>query len=306
MARLNPRRDSPSRYQFQPFVMIQETRFQNLAEHGLFQPDIEAKLDATRRAESLLAEGRLDLVFNQPPRSAAEVRFPERPVLVEPRQLPRRSLHTVQGRIALLHAVAHIEFTAIVLAWDIAYRFREMPAVFAVDWLGVAIEEARHFDAVRQRLWELGADYGDLPAHRGLWDLAEQTAGDVLHRLALVPRFMEARGLDVTPPMIEKLTAEGDADSVAILDMILREEVGHVALGSRWFRHVAAQRCLDPEITYFDLIRAYIKGGVRGPFNQAARRAAGFTDTEMTRLGNLETAASIRQQSGSSNIVGVV
>jgi uncharacterized ferritin-like protein (DUF455 family) len=275
--------------------MIQDTRFQTLAEHGLFQPEIQAKLDATRRAEILLAEGRLDLAFTQPPRPAGEVRFPERPILVEPRQLPRRSLHTVQGRIALLHAVAHIEFTAIVLAWDIAYRFREMPAGFAVDWLGVAIEEARHFEAVRQRLRELGADYGDLPAHRGLWDLAEQTAGDVLHRLALVPRFMEARGLDVTPPMIEKLTAEGDADSVAILDMILREEVGHVALGSRWFRHVAAQRGLDPESTYFDLVRAYIKGGVRGPFNQAARRAAGFTDSEMSRLGSLETATSIRE-----------
>jgi uncharacterized ferritin-like protein (DUF455 family) len=270
--------------------MIQDTRFQTLAEHGLFQPEIQAKLDATRCAKILLAEGRLDLAFTQPPRPDGEVRFPERPILVEPRQLPRRSLHTVQGRIALLHAVAHIEFTAIVLAWDIAYRFREMPAGFAVDWLGVAIEEARHFDAVRQRLRELGADYGDLPAHRGLWDLAEQTAGDVLHRLALVPRFMEARGLDVTPPMIETLTAEGDADSVAILDMILREEVGHVALGSRWFRHVAAQRGVDPEITYFDLVRAYIKGGVRGPFNQAARRAAGFSDDELIRLERLNNA----------------
>lgn len=275
--------------------MTLDTRFLTFAEQALFRPEIEAKLEATRRADILLAEGRLDLTPVPPPRPADEARFPERPSLVEPRKLARRSLHTVQGRIALLHAVAHIEFTAIVLAWDIAYRFRDMPDAFVVDWLGVAIEEARHFAAVRQRLRELGTDYGDLPAHRGLWDLAEQTAGDVLHRLALVPRFMEARGLDVTPPMIEKLSAEGDADSVAILDMILREEVGHVALGSRWFRQVATERGLDPESTYFDLVRAYIKGGVRGPFNQPARRAAGFSDVELTRLENLETTASAQE-----------
>jgi len=133
----------------------------------------------------------------------------------------------------------------------------------------------------------MGADYGDLPAHRGLWELAEQTSGDVLHRLALVPRFMEARGLDVTPGMIVKLTELGDLESRAILELILREEIGHVAIGTRWFRHVAEMRGLDAEEEYFGLIDRYIKGGVRGPFNVEARRRAGFSQGEMNRLESL-------------------
>lgn len=265
--------------------------FHRLASDCLLQPEIEAKLAATHAAEAWLAAGELRFDVPEPPVPADAVRFPPRPLLVEPRELPRRSLHTPEGRIAFLHAVAHIEFTAILLAWDIAYRFRGLPDAFYRDWLGVAIEEARHFKAVRARLRSLGADYGDLPAHRGLWELAGQTAGDVLHRLALVPRFMEARGLDVTPAMIDKLRAAGDADSVAVLELILREEIGHVALGSRWFRHVAGARGLDAEHTYFALIQRYIHGGVRGPFNRAARRQAGFSETELARLDGLGAAA---------------
>jgi uncharacterized ferritin-like protein (DUF455 family) len=154
----------------------------------------------------------------------------------------------------------------------------------------VAIEEASHFSGVRDRLRSLGADYGDLPAHRGLWELAEQTSGDVLHRLALVPRFMEARGLDVTPGMITKLTELGDTDSVAILELILREEIGHVAIGTRWFKQVAEARGINPEVTYFGLIDRYVKGGVRGPFNIEARRRAGFSEGELGHLALLDSA----------------
>jgi uncharacterized ferritin-like protein (DUF455 family) len=266
--------------------------FRELAEQCLFEPAIEAKLEVTRRLEDFLVEVSPDFSCTEPPRPAHEVRFPDRPRLVEPRLLKRRSLHTDAGRVAFLHAVAHIEFTAILLACDMAYRFRGLPDDFYRDWLGIAIEEARHFAAVRQRLHALGAEYGDLPAHRGLWELAEHTAGDVLHRLALVPRFMEARGLDVTPSMIEKLRELDDAASVAVLELILREEIGHVAAGTRWFRHIARLRGVNAEEVYFDLIGQYIKGGVRGPFNLPARRLAGFSEGELERLERLDGSPS--------------
>lgn len=269
--------------------MQTKTRFQDIASQCLFGATIESKLQATLAAKAAMDRGQLDFAWEgvAQPAPACDVRFPDAPILVEPRQLSRRSLNSPAGRVAFLHAVAHIEFTAILLAWDMAYRFRDLPETFTREWLGVAIEEASHFMAVRERLRSLGADYGDLPAHRGLWDLAEQTAGDVLHRLALVPRFMEARGLDVTPGMIAKVTELGDGETEAILQLILREEIGHVALGSRWFRHIAESRGLDPESTYFGLIDRYIKGGVRGPFNTDARRRAGFSEDELDRLETL-------------------
>lgn len=267
--------------------MPRNDTFHELAEQCLFAPAIEVKLEAIRRLDDLLEEETPDFSCTAPARPAHEVRFPERPRLVEPRLLKRRSLHTDAGRVAFLHAVAHIEFTAILLACDMAYRFRGLPDDFYRDWLGIAIEEARHFAAVQRRLRALGAEYGDLPAHRGLWELAEQTAGDVLHRLALVPRCMEARGLDVTPPMIEKLRERDDTASVAVLELILREEIGHVATGSRWFQHIACLRGMNAEETYFELIRHYLKGELRGPFNWPARRQAGFSEGELERLARL-------------------
>ena len=218
------------------------------------------------------------------PQPIAMVRFPERPATVDPRELPRRKLTTPDGRAALLHALAHIEFTAIHLAWDLLYRFRGLPDEFYRDWLAVAAEEALHFELLRGRLRELGCDYGDLPAHRGLWDVAEDTAGDVAARLALVPRCMEARGLDVTPGMIAKLEQIGDEPSAAILRRILHDEVGHVALGSRWFRWVCEQRRDAPEDTYFRLVETYLRSEVRGPYNRNLRLQAGFTERELIRL----------------------
>jgi uncharacterized ferritin-like protein (DUF455 family) len=267
-----------------------KTNLYELAESCLYAPSIEDKLAATDRAARIWEHRGFVFAPAPPPRPAAEVRFPRHPHLVEPRDLPRRGLHTEAGRIAFLHALAHIEFTAIQLAWDMAYRFRGMPEDFQYDWVQVAIEEAAHFRLLNGRLRDFGAEYGHLPAHRGLWELAENTAGDVLHRLALVPRFMEARGLDVSPGMIARLEQLGDTASVEILKLILREEIGHVTFGTRWFRHVCEQRGLDPEAEYFALVDRYIRGQVRGPFNKEARRMAGFSEAELARLDGLEKA----------------
>lgn len=213
---------------------------------------------------------------------------PERPELVAPRLLPRRGLGDTRGRIALLHAVAHIEFNAINLALDAVQRFPQLPAAFHGDWIGVADEEARHFQLIRQRLQALGADYGDLQAHDGLWQMAVKTAADPLHRMALVPRVLEARGLDVTPSMMTRLQQAGDEESAAALAVILHDEVGHVAIGSRWFRWLCAdQGYPDPAATYLSLLEAYFNGQVRCPLNLEARRQAGFDETELTALQDL-------------------
>lgn len=255
-----------------------------LAEQVLCTQAVEGKLALTRQAWQAWLDGTLGFEPESAPLSIEAARFPPRPILVNPRELPKRKLHRDEGRIALLHAVAHIEFTAIQLAWDHLYRFRGLPRDYYRDWLGVAEEEARHFQMVRTRLHDLGADYGDLPAHGGLWGIASETADGVAARMALVPRFMEARGLDVTPAMINKLRELDDMASVAALEQILRDEVGHVALGSKWFQWICAQRGVDAEEEYFALIHRHMKGQPRGPFNTALRLQAGFSQSELSRL----------------------
>lgn len=205
---------------------------------------------------------------------------PERPLLVSPRAVPSRGLGSQAGRAAMLHAVAHIEFNAINLALDAIWRFSGMPAEYYADWLGVAADEARHFLMVRARMRELGADYGDLAAHNGLWESCEKTAQDVMLRMALVPRVLEARGLDVTPGMIRRLREVGDPASIAVLEVILGEEVAHVAAGTRWFRWCCAQRGLDPDLEFPALLSQH---GVmlRPPLNGPARRQAGFRTEEL-------------------------
>jgi len=208
---------------------------------------------------------------------------PPRPELVDPRQVPRRGLGTVEGRAALLHAVAHIEFNAINLALDAAWRFRALPEDYYSDWISVAQDEARHFGLLQARLLELGYGYGDFQAHNGLWEAAEKTAHDPLVRMALVPRVLEARGLDVTPGMILRLREIGDLSTVAILEQILEDEVRHVAIGSRWFQWLCAQRGLPPEATFRALL---VEHGVRvrPPLNVSARTNAGFSATELAQL----------------------
>lgn len=205
---------------------------------------------------------------------------PLKPRLLHPCAVPKRGLGSLAGRAALVHAVAHIEFNAINLALDACWRFRNMPADYYRDWLSVAQDEARHFLLLKQRLSEMGHAYGDLPAHNGLWEAAEKTAHDVLARMALVPRVLEARGLDVTPGMIGRLEEVADVETAHVLRMILEEEVHHVAIGTRWFRWLCGQRGLAPNATFSSLLAEH-NMRIRLPLNRSARAAAGFTEEEL-------------------------
>lgn len=209
---------------------------------------------------------------------------PERPVLLPPAAMPKRKVGTREGHAALLHAVAHIEFNAIDLALDCVWRFAAMPTAFHADWLRIAAEEAYHFGLVCARLEALGFFYGDFPAHNGLWEMALKTMDDPLARMALVPRVLEARGLDATPVIQEKLRQIGDTASLAVLDVILRDEVGHVAAGDRWFRWLCAERSLPPEETYQALVERFRAPLPHPPVNWAAREQAGFSRAEVERL----------------------
>jgi uncharacterized ferritin-like protein (DUF455 family) len=222
----------------------------------------------------------------QPPDRPAR---PQNPRLLLPRDLPKRRISAApEGRIALLHALAHIELNAVDLAWDVIARFggAAMPRAFHDDWVRVADEESGHFALLAARLEALGAAYGDLPAHDGLWAAAESTAHDPLARLAVVPLVLEARGLDVTPAMIERLKAVGDGESAGILKIIYRDEIGHVAVGKRWFDHLVRRRGDDPVVIWQGLVRRYFKGGVKPPFNVPAREAAGFSAAFYGPLGD--------------------
>ena len=209
---------------------------------------------------------------------------PLRPQMVQATSLQLPSLREPVGRAALIHSIVHIEFNAINLALDIACRFSCMPDAFYRDWIGIAIEEAQHFLLLRGHLATYGYAYGDFDAHNGLWDMAERTAGDLLARIALVPRTLEARGLDASPQVKKKLIGAGDVAAGPILDRILHDEVGHVAAGNRWYRWLCAQRGLDPLSTYAALVARYAPPPLRGPFNLDARRRAGFVEAELQDL----------------------
>jgi uncharacterized ferritin-like protein (DUF455 family) len=211
--------------------------------------------------------------------SPARPSRPARPPLRPPGEMPkRRAFGSRAGRIALLHALAHIELNAIDLAWDLLARFsgEDLPPAFFDGWVGVAAEEACHFELLAGRLGDFGAAYGDLPAHDGLWEAAAATAGDLLARLAVVPLVLEARGLDVTPEMIARLERAGDAESAAILQRIYRDEIGHVAVGLRWFDRLCRARGLGPQAVFHDRVRRCFNGELKPPFNREARAAAGL------------------------------
>lgn len=231
------------------------------------------RIAAAEWAVGALPIGAVPMVPERPAR-------PERPDLLPPNKMPHRRLtRGVRGRVTLLHALAHIELNAIDLAWDILARFApDFPPGFAADWLRVAAEEAEHFALLAGRLAALGAAYGDLPAHDGLWQAAQETAGDALARLAVVPMVLEARGLDVTPVMIAKLREVEDEASAAALEVIYRDEIGHVTIGNRWFLWLAAQRGVgEPRAAWQALVRQHFRGPLKPPFNDDARASAGFT-----------------------------
>jgi len=245
--------------------------------------DPAEKVSRARALATDWREGRAAFVtVALPPQRPAR---PERPPLLPPRDMPKRKAGGSQEkRIALLHALAHIELNAIDLAWDIIARFgaAETPPEFFDDWVKVGEEEAIHFSLLWARLRELGADYGDLPAHDGLWQAAEETAHDLLARLAIVPLVLEARGLDVTPATIVQFRHAGDEQSALILERIYHDEIGHVAAGARWFHHFAEAAGLDPKQAWQDRVRRHFKGTLKPPFNDAARSDAGF-DPEFYR-----------------------
>ena len=243
------------------------------------------KVALTFATAEAFARGELAIDDSAPPPDPIRMPGrPERPHLVHPRELPRRGFGSNEGRAAFIHSIAHIEFNAIDLAWDAVYRFRGMPPQFYADWVSVASDEARHFVMLRKRLNEFGRDYGDFDAHNGLWEMAEKTAHSGLERMALVPRVLEARGLDVTPAMIVKLRQLVDDATADILEVILREEIGHVAAGSHWFRWYCADEGVEPEPTFRRLLTEYGRGVLYGPFNLEARSAAGFSEEELASL----------------------
>ena len=258
------------------------------AKRCLDATDPAEKLRLTHAAWHAFQAGELQPTDASPaPEPIGAPGLPARPLLVLQRQVPHRGLGTAEGRAALVHAVAHIEFNAINLAWDAVYRFRGKPAAYYRDWASCAHDEARHFAMLAERLQELGHAYGDFDAHDGLWQMAEKTAHDDTARMALVPRVLEARGLDVTPAMIERLRRLGDTRTVAILEVILREEVAHVAAGTRWYQHCCQRDGIEPIAHFFALIRDYMGVNLRGPFNRPARLEAGFVEAELDRLAAL-------------------
>ena len=209
---------------------------------------------------------------------------PVKPELVSPASLKQRKLGSEFGRATLIHAITHIEFNAINLALDAVYRFREMPDEYYTDWLQVAYEESQHYSLLLKRLEDLGYAYGDFPAHNGLWEMVLKTDHDAMIRMALVPRVLEARGLDVTPAMMEKLEKVGDIQTVDALKIILRDEIGHVAIGSRWFKYCCDLRAYNHEEKFRELLQEYMGGALRGPFHTEARIQAGFSKEEIEEL----------------------
>ncbi|NKB76337.1 MAG: DUF455 family protein [Gammaproteobacteria bacterium] len=228
--------------------------------------------------------GELSMETDEPILRIENPGHPEKLRLVSPRDLKKRKLSTPLGQSIFIHALAHIEFNAINLALDAVYRFRDMPGQFYTDWLSVAKEEANHHYLLSQRLNDFGRDYGDFPAHNGLWDMALQTDQDLLQRMALIPCVFEARGLDVTPPMIKRLEIMEDEKTADILRLILKEEVRHVAVGQKWFKYECQTRHLDAETTLVELIQEHLPNRKQGPFNFEARIKAGFSEFQLTRM----------------------
>lgn len=246
--------------------------------------DIDQKVALTYQAYDALVNGALQLDENEPVEPISEAGRPDKPALVESRNLPRRKIGTREGLAALVHSFVHIEFNAINLAWDAVYRFRGMPQRYYQDWSCIAKEEAYHFSLLRAHLQSFGYDYGSFDAHNGLWEMATETSQDLLIRMAVVPRVLEARGLDVTPSIIRKFRQIGDIKAAEIMEIILHDEIGHVEIGSRWFAWLCEERGLDREQTFEQLVKKHVKERIKGPLHTEARKQAGFNSTEMALL----------------------
>lgn len=247
--------------------------------------DLDAKIHLTRQTALLWHKGAIGVggaIGQKPPDRPGR---PAHPVLVPPNRLKKRSIRSQRGRIALLHAIAHIELNAIDLAWDIVARFADpakgaaptMPRSFFDGWTRVALEEAKHFSLLRKRLAELDSHYGALEAHDGLWEAAQSTGHDLTARLAIVPLILEARGLDITPSLLTQIEQVDDHESAKIFKIIYRDELGHVAVGAKWFRYLCLKQGLEPASTFQRMVRSHFRGPLKPPFNDFARCRAGLT-----------------------------
>lgn len=271
-----------------------ETDLHAAARECVLAAGAREKIDATRRTAAAWRDAampadvdRADHHCSEDPLSPG---FPAAMQLVDPLSVKKRKLSTARGKKAFVHAIAHIEYNAVNLAWDCVYRYRGLPRAFYDDWVRVASEEAKHFALLNDRLEGLECSYGELPSHNGLWEMAERTRGDLTQRMALVPRFLEARGLDVTPAMIERLAKLDDGRTSDILRVIYEDEIGHVAIGSRWFRWSCERDGVDPDRTFEKILDENLRGRVKPPINQAARRLAGFNEDELRVVLDLAAA----------------
>ena len=270
----------------------QITSLRGGASAAIASADLDIKTRLAQETARRWHERRLSLRSPLDPPLASRPGRPAKPELVPPKAVGKRSLHTPSGRIALLHSIAHIELNAVDLALDIVARFatEPVPLSFFDGWMTVAFEEAKHFRMIRTRLNEMGADYGDMPAHDGLWQAAHSTRNDLTARLAVVPLILEARGLDVTPSLQAKMRETGDVETAAILDVIYNDEKGHVAIGAKWFRFLCARERKDPALTFQQLVRANFRGSLKAPFNDVARAEAGLTPSFYRSLTSTSSA----------------
>ena len=268
------------------FIYSKGKNLRQLARDCLIESDPYIKYDFIREIECLQNTLDYELSTNEQIDIKEDLvpGRPSKPILVKPLDVKKRAMHTLEGRATAIHALAHIEFNAINLALDAVWRFSSMPKAFYIDWLKVAFEEAKHFYLLNQHLKSIGYSYGDFPAHDSLWEMVEKTKNDIVARMALVPRTMEARGLDAVPLIRSRFLQVKDVEKVHILDIILREEIGHVEIGNKWFNFLCHKKEIDPIKTYFILSKEYKAPQLRGPFNMEARIKAGFTEEELSLL----------------------
>jgi uncharacterized ferritin-like protein (DUF455 family) len=268
----------------------------DLAKNCFLTADPAEKVAATYEACSLWdgkqvewTDGESPLLLNEPGRL-------DKPEIVMPRDLGKRKLTKEEGRASLIHSLAHIELTAINLAWDSVYRYRDMPLEYYQDWVQCAKEEAGHFILLRDRLRDMGYDYGSFPVHNELWKMAVSTADDLMDRMGIVHRAFEARALDVIPGTLKRFESMNDTAMTRALTIICNDEVGHVSSGSRWFRYRCEQKQLDPDQTFFTLLEKYLSKPLAGPFNTEARKRSGFTDAELEYLERNDSRAARREK----------
>ena len=264
--------------------MQNNTSLNELAHGCLLLNSPEEKTTQTDIVRQQWLDGLLKVDHHLQINEHCDAGWPDKPSLVEFNKLPKRSVGSAKGHASLMHSFAHIEFNAINIAWDAVYRFKNMPDEFCDDWSRIAFEEAYHFNLINDYLKSMGYEYGSFDAHRGLWEMVEDTRHDVMVRMALVPRVLEARGLDVTPDIIKKFTHHGHQEAADILSIIYRDEIGHVEVGSRWFNYLCEKRGLNSHDTFVDLIERYAVDKIRRPFNEIARLQAGFSKQEMEYL----------------------